>query len=675
MESVHILVVDRTPETAQHINSLLRNSGIKVHVNYVHSYAEAKSELDDVVPVLILYGEPESVDAGLEETMKLAHEHGISCAIYGDLEHPERVVDLLKSNACLVIDSNNPDLLISAVSGLLDRHASDRNSQTQIAQLDELEHRFDLLMESARDAIAYIHEGLHVSANRAYLNALHLSESAELDGLSLLEVMSIPDGNFKNVLRDVAAHRFPPEDVKVDVCRPDGTKFEATLSFSSATFDGEPCIQMILQEKDQASELAAELERMRITDPLTELANRAGFLLHLNNYLGEEIPDSAASAVLYIEPDGLGSEKSGLGLAAVDAHVSALARVVREYLEDGDFAGRVTDHGIAILICRENKQQIEAFARAIHVAFSSVIVEFNGQSSAAACTVGLVKLSRLATDGETIVSHARTAHAEGIAGAEEICMFRPPLTPVALAEDENLWLSRIRLALRQDNFYTEQESIVDLDGEGEHLLENKVCLRVEDEEFQQANFAAAADKHELAGAIDKSVIPQVFRTIANSDEKQIITLSTQSVADPEFPAWLVDHIRIHAVDASKLVIQIPADTAQANMKPTQRIMKELSPQGCKLAISMFGPERRTLQLLDLLKPSFVKLHPSLTTDLAENQGAKDSIREIVEAAAANKASVIADNISDTSNLATLWQCGVKLIAGAFLAETSQVVGQ
>jgi EAL domain-containing protein (putative c-di-GMP-specific phosphodiesterase class I) len=152
-------------------------------------------------------------------------------------------------------------------------------------------------------------------------------------------------------------------------------------------------------------------------------------------------------------------------------------------------------------------------------------------------------------------------------------------------------------------------------------------------------------------------------------------LSTHSLADPGFPGWLLDHLKIYAVDARKLIIQVPADAAQANLKPTQRLVRELGPIGCRLSISAFGPERRTLQLFEHLKARYVKLHTALTAELQGNTKAQESIRQIVELATEHDAVVIADEISDTSNLAILWQCGVKLIAGAFLKETPQVVAQ
>jgi EAL domain-containing protein (putative c-di-GMP-specific phosphodiesterase class I) len=68
-----------------------------------------------------------------------------------------------------------------------------------------------------------------------------------------------------------------------------------------------------------------------------------------------------------------------------------------------------------------------------------------------------------------------------------------------------------------------------------------------------------------------------------------------------------------------------------------------------------------------------KIHPSLTNDLTANTKNQESVSKIVEAAEAHDVLVIADEIEDTSSLAVLWQSGVKLIAGAFLRESSQVL--
>jgi len=134
-------------------------------------------------------------------------------------------------------------------------------------------------------------------------------------------------------------------------------------------------------------------------------------------------------------------------------------------------------------------------------------------------------------------------------------------------------------------------------------------------------------------------------------------------------------MKASCIEGSKISLQIAASAAQTNLKPAQRLMKELKPLGCQLAISQFDAGRRCCQLLEHLDVSYVKILPALTNDLTANTKNQDAIRKIVEVAEPHGVSVIADEVADTSSLAVLWQCGVKLLAGAFLKESSQVIAQ
>ena len=80
-------------------------------------------------------------------------------------------------------------------------------------------------------------------------------------------------------------------------------------------------------------------------------------------------------------------------------------------------------------------------------------------------------------------------------------------------------------------------------------------------------------------------------------------------------------------------------------------------------------------MLEHLDASYVKLQPGLTSELTANTKHQESISKIVEAAEPQGVAVIADEVPDTSSLAVLWQCGVKLIAGSFVQETTQVQAQ
>jgi len=167
----------------------------------------------------------------------------------------------------------------------------------------------------------------------------------------------------------------------------------------------------------------------------------------------------------------------------------------------------------------------------------------------------------------------------------------------------------------------------------------------------------------------------LLKTFVEAQEKQVISISNNSILDYGFPGWFTDQMKEYCVEGDKVILQIAAQSAHSNLKPAQRLIKELKSRGCHFSISSFDAERRSRQLLEHLDVSFVKLHPSLTTNLNSNAGNQDLVRQIVDTADPLDVIVIADEVADTSSLAILWQCGVKLISGAFLKETSQVVGQ
>ena len=220
-----------------------------------------------------------------------------------------------------------------------------------------------------------------------------------------------------------------------------------------------------------------------------------------------------------------------------------------------------------------------------------------------------------------------------------------------------------------------QRSIVDLDGEGEQLVENIPFMRSEDGDHPHDDFQLIAERNDLAGAIDRNIIPGLLRTFADSNERQVINLSINSILDYAFPGWLADQLRESCVDGKRIVLQIAANAANSNLRPAQRLMNELQPLGCALSISRFDADSRTRQLLEHLDASYVKLDHALTVDLVSDRKKQEAIGQVVEAANPHSVSVIADEVTDTASLAVLWQCGVKLISGAFLSESSQVIAQ
>lgn len=674
MHSVSLLVTDRSPESAEHINSLLRNSGIKVHVIHACTSAEVKRSLDHDAPVLVLYANADESDAPLEEISELADAFNVPLALFIRLDEPEKLAKALGKTACFVINADREDLLTDSVTRLIRNCENERNNEAREQRLEELEHRYDLLLDSSRDAIAYIHEGLHVYANRAYLEALRVNDESNIAGLSLLEMIDSGETNLKSLLKGFAKGCFPADALPVRVKRPDGSDFEANLVFSPARFDGEDCTQMMMQRRDAANELAAEIERLRFTDPLTHLHNRKAFVDELEAWVTGGRGEGTA-AVLYIEPDGFDALQDELSADVIDAVIADLAGVIRSCLAEGDIPARINERGFALLAHRSTTAELEALAEQILAAYRGHLVEVGEHSLTVSCSIGLSNVGRLVVNSVEIIARARKAQAEAAANGDQVVVFRPQLTAVASGNGEHQWLERVKFALSNHDFYSVQQSIIDLDGEGVQLVENITYMRGESGDHGPADFQETADRSDLAGPIDRQIIPGLLKTLVESDERHIINISSNSIIDYAFPGWFAEQLKSSCVDGSRVILQITAQSALNNLRPTQRLTKELRPLGCRLAISMFDADRRTCQLLEHLDVAYVKLHPALTEELTANAKHQEAVRKIVEAAEAHSVAVIADEVTNTSSLAVLWQCGVKLIAGAFLRETTQVLAQ
>lgn len=675
MESMTLLVTDKSPELAERINSQLRNSGIKIHVINVNKAVDIKRALDQACPLLIVYANADTTTASIEEVSALAAEYAVPFALYSDLQNPVELIKTLQTTACLVIHSEHESQLKDTVQRLMARFELQRNQQQQRNQLEELEHRYNLLLDSARDAMAYIHEGLHVYANRAYLEAMRVTDISAIAGLSLLEFMHAEGVDLKKVFRGLSRGEFPQDPLEVSITRPDGTSFAAQLAFSPARFDGESCTQMLVHENDAVAGLTAELERIRVTDPLTQLRNRRFFADQLAAELAKPRSVASVSAILYMEPDGVSDLQQEFDVTGMDAIIADLAHVLKSCLGEQDDAARISDYGFAVLTKQANMEKVEALAGKILTAYCEHLVEIEDRSISVSCSIGIATLGRLAKSSVEVIAGARNAQAEAAQTGNRSVIFRPQLTAVSSFDDDRQWIDRIKLALSQKDFYSVQHSIIDLEGEGEHLMENLTYLRDASGDLTPQQFMDIADRNNLAGHIDRHIIPGLLKSFVESTDKQIITLSNNSILDYGFPAWLSDQMTKCCVEAGKVIIQISATAAQANLKPAQRLMNELAPMGCKLSISGFDAERRTRALLDHLGASYIKIHRSLTENLTGNSVNQEAIRKIIEAAEAKGVCVIADEVSDTSSLAILWQCGVKLLAGSFYKEKSQVVGE
>ena len=676
MHSSYLLVIDDSPDHAQVINSFLRNQGVAVRVVSAASLDELEMVLKEKTPFLILLGRRFPASMKVSHILQMADQYSTPVVLQAKPEDSANIEAVIATNPVLIINAEEDEQLMRVVKQHMSGGKTVREFDDLLQKQEELQHRYNLLLDSARDSIAYIHEGLHVYANRAYLELLQVKTPGEIEGLSLLDLMiTEEETDFKKLLRDMNLGEFPEETLVVTIKTLADKRLKAELTFSPARFNGEQCIQMLVREQDANLVLHEELDRLRRTDHLTQMINRKTFTDRLTELIAEGHNEERRVAVMYLETDGITEMHQDLGMEGIDTYIMDLANIISGCTQESDIPSRFSDHGFAVIIIRDKSTPLQDAGNCILENYADHIIDLGDHTRTASCSIGMTTLGPLTRDAKEVISQAKTAFKQASLTGNKLVRFKPALTTVHSGEDERDWVERIRYALNNHDFYTVQQSIVDLEGENEGLFENRTFMREEGGDTQANEFMQAAERNDLGSTIDRHVIPQIMLAIAGTGDRHIISISTNSILDFSFPNWFQRMLNEAEVEGSQLILQISAMVAESNIKPIRRVIDELQLLGCNFVISEFDNDRRTIQLLDHLPVRMIKLRPGLAQGLSSNTTNQEIIRAVVRAVESRNVTIIADEVRDASDLAALWQCGVKLVTGDFLNEAPQVVGQ
>ena len=95
-------------------------------------------------------------------------------------------------------------------------------------------------MQSSRDAIAYIHEGMYLNTNQAYLDMFGYESADELDGLPIMDMI---DAESWRIQGGPCKCTRPANTPRNSVASPAMGGFSALMEFSPARIDGERCLR------------------------------------------------------------------------------------------------------------------------------------------------------------------------------------------------------------------------------------------------------------------------------------------------------------------------------------------------------------------------------------------------------------------------------------------------
>jgi diguanylate cyclase (GGDEF)-like protein/PAS domain S-box-containing protein len=546
-------------------------------------------------------------------------------------------------------------------------------------QLDEAEERSNLLVQSSRDAIAYVHEGMYLNANQAYLDTFGYESSDEMDALTIMDAIDAESrGAFKAALRIVNDSGRHAEEFRC--VGADGNRFNARIEFSLASIDGEQCTQILIRDQSQNMALQKRIEELTSRDAQTGFFNRQSFMERLEGLLVSEEHAHAEHALVQLSITNYPQMRETCGYNCAEQMLTEAANVIAATATRAHTLARFGDHDFMIL-CNDDEPALEIAERCLHNLRNHA---FKGLDEAPVKPVYSIGVTRAEQNTEITVHELinQSCRATGIArsdGDNRVVFYNDqmPGDTQQLADDELAIVQLIDKALANDGFRLKYQPIVSLQGDTRESY--SVYLRLIDDkgaELVPEVFLSPARDASRMSEIDRWVVRNAIRELASHrrDGKKIIfyvILSRAGIEDDSMLLWIVDCLREFRAKGSWLVFQFRDSDLRGALRPARELIEGLKRINCRIAVNNYS--RDAEGLLKHLPIDIVKLSPELMRGLATEPAQQERMTEINRELQENGFKTIASGIEDAGSLAILWNIGVNCIQGHFLQEPSSTI--
>ncbi len=678
-KTLRLLILEDSLNDAELLASSLRNAGYAVRPHQAEDEEELRALLAGTPVDLVLCSntcEEPTLEQTLAEIARAAKD--IPVIAVADEGGAEAAIDAMRLGACDLVGKDSPDHLCLVVARELKHLETRRKLREQESTLREAEKRCHTLLDSSRDAITYVHEGMHIYANPVYLEMFGFSDLDDVEGLPIMDMVAPQDhGKFKEFLRGLGNDKDGQGEMQVVGLRADGSTFNAAMEFSPASIDGEPCTQIIIRDQSIDKELEKKIKYLSKQDLLTGLYNRQYFMEELERAIAGVASGDARSALLYLEPDNFRGIKDTVGIAGGDLVLSDIANLLKETLDETSVAARFGDFSFSVLIPDSSEEQAQSVAEKIRAAVENHIADVAGTSVTATCSIGITLVGETSGSAQEVLSQADLAcEMAAKNGGNAVHLHNPVADRQAGAERDQQWIELLRDALANDRFRLVYQPIVSLHGETQERYE--VLVRMDDadgKEVMPGQFIPVAEQNGLMGEVDRWVIQHAMQALserrrAGHDTTFFIKLSADSLQDEGMPVWLSQELKELRLQGDSIVFEVAEATAVTYLKQVMTFSKRAQELHCGFSLEHYGNGVNSAQLLKHLSVDYLKIDGSFMHNLATDQENQAAVKSITEMAHSMGKTTIAEFVEDANSLAVLWQCGVNFIQGHFLAQAT-----
>ena len=675
--SVSIGVLSKNQDDVALINGTLRDAGHAAHCYWVNSPEALNDTLTQhKVELLILncdsYQDPiraviEQKDCFDPEVPVLALSHDADeQAIQRAMEH----------GACDLVSTSRKRRLQAVVSRELRALRVERALNSTLHSASEYRKQVQEYMQSSKSAIALIAEGIVTDANESWLKLFKIKSFDDIDGMPVMDTFDAEHhAAIKGALVATTAGKWAADERLRARSAHDADGDALELRFRGVDVDGAKAVQILIEPPSNASEPTKLVHDALKRDPTTLLFHRSQFVERISKRLKRK-PQSGLHVLAYVRPDDFGKLAKKIGYLDSEEVLAQFAEEVRKRLHPRDVAGRFEGTSLMVLLERGNANDAEVWGKQLAAHIAKKSFEIGETSCHLTCTVGVCPVSDVFGSLEELVTATIDAWRLGKEAGGNTAALNDELDEnTRQREFDAIWVKHLKAALMENRFRLASLPIAGLRSDSVQMFD--LLVRMIDEQGSSvlpSEFLPAAERNNMMKNVDRWMLMAAVDFCDKQDADRVfVRLSKQSILDGTTSDWIRQELEKRNFDCSRLVAQIPERDAAKHIKQTRALVAGLRKLGVAFAIEHYGIDQNRFQILDILKPDYIKIDGELMHSLMTDAAMQDSVQKIVAAARERNIRTIAERVENANAMAVLFQLGLDYMQGHYVHEPEVVL--
>jgi PAS domain S-box-containing protein/diguanylate cyclase (GGDEF)-like protein len=669
--AVPMIVMTRSQDHVEAINSTLRNAGHPVHCTWLPDARDLSDAITQLNPEMLV-AFIEELGTELASIMKIRQQTApeMPVLIVRQQVDENSIAEAMRLGAQDVVTLANRSRLQSVVSRELRAHRLERALSSTLSSAREYREQLQNFLEGSADAITHVQEGIIVDANRAWLELFGYSGDDALTGTPLMDLFE-PDTHpaLKGALVACLQGKWSDHGLKVQALLSDGSSLPLVLSLTKADYENEPATRISIPANNTKDHnLEVQLADAVKNDVTTRFLQQRYLVAAIRERCAHPMKGGVRQFA-YVKPDRFAEVQATIGVLASEDFMAQFAELLRMQLTANDLCGRFGGNGFLILIDRGTARDVETWAENVVERIGDHTFIFDEKNLSATVTVGLGLLPPTNPDVSAAVNDAVNAARRGRElGGNQMYAVDKSDTDTRVQAYDKIWVKHIKTALMENRFRLVQQPIASLLGEDKGMFD--VLVRMLDEQGNEvlpSEFIAAAERNDLMKNIDRWVIGASMSFAANRRASCIfVRVSKDTILDKSVTGWLETQLKSLKIEPKRLCIQVTEELAMQYVRQTTELSESLRKLGFRFALEHFGTGRDPLKLLSSIGMNFIKVDGSLMQGLSTNQLQQQRVKGLVESAKRKGVETIAERVEDANTMAVLWQLGIEFIQGYFV---------